>query len=182
MQRFPALGVPERPGCESGSQASHSARCPSPRCIHLGAIAASPRCQSSATCAERQEPARNSHACSAAPASLQCNDGEVRRIRTPSVALITSAPRSPDEEFLHRRRRYTVMMSLRVVCLIAAALTYSISLWLALALIAGGAVLPWCAVLIANDGPPRKRRAPVAHPPTAARELPSPPPERIIEY
>jgi hypothetical protein len=106
----------------------------------------------------------------------------VRRIRTPSVALITSAPRSPDEEFLHRRRRYTIMMSLRIVCLIAAALTYTVSLWLALALIAGGAVLPWCAVLIANDGPPRKRRPPVAHPSAATRQLPAAPPERIIDY
>jgi hypothetical protein len=74
------------------------------------------------------------------------------------------------------------MMALRVVCLIAAALTYSLSLWLALALIAGGAVLPWCAVLIANDGPPRKRRPPVRHAPAAARQLPSAPPERIIDY
>jgi Protein of unknown function (DUF3099) len=118
----------------------------------------------------------------AAPAPYQCNDGEVRRIRTPNVALITSAPRSPDEEFTHRRRRYTVMMSLRVVCLIAAALTYSVSLWLALALIAGGAVLPWCAVLIANDGPPRKRRPPVARPSVPARQLPAAPSERIIEH
>ena len=53
------------------------------------------------------------------------------------------------------------MMALRIVCLLSAFFTYSISLWLALALIVGGAVLPWCAVLIANDGPARKRRAPL---------------------
>jgi len=79
--------------------------------------------------------------------------------------LITTAPRSPDYEFVHRRRRYTAMMGLRIVCLLGAVFTYSISLWLALALVIGGAALPWCAVLLANDGPPRQRR--VSLPPVA---------------
>jgi hypothetical protein len=73
-------------------------------------------------------------------------------------AVITSAPVSPDYEFSHRRRRYTMLMLLRIVCLLAAVSVYEFSLWLAVALVVGGAILPWCAVLIANDGPPRRRR------------------------
>jgi len=78
--------------------------------------------------------------------------------RATDAAVITSAPPSPDYEFSHRRRRYTILMGLRIVCLLAAVGVYELSLWLAVALVVGGAVLPWCAVLIANDGPPRKRR------------------------
>jgi hypothetical protein len=87
--------------------------------------------------------------------------------------VITSAPPSPDYEFTHRRRRYTIMMGLRVVCLLAAVLTYQFSLWLAIFLVIGGAILPWCAVLIANAGPPRKRlpRLPAVTP-SSGPELP----------
>jgi Protein of unknown function (DUF3099) len=92
--------------------------------------------------------------------------------RSSDAVLITSAPQNPDHEFIHRRRRYTAMMALRVVCLLGAVCTYTISIWIALALVVGGAALPWCAVLIANDGPPRPRRpnrplAPVAPSPPA---------------
>jgi hypothetical protein len=90
--------------------------------------------------------------------------------RTADPAVITSAPISPDYEFTHRRRRYTMLMVLRLVCLLAAVLVYEFSLLLAVALVVGGAILPWCAVLIANDGPPRKRRAPVR--PVASQSLP----------
>ncbi len=65
------------------------------------------------------------------------------------------------------------MMALRVVCLIGAVFTYSLSLWLALFFIVGGAALPWCAVLIANDGPPRRRRAVLPRvAPQRTRQLP----------
>ncbi|MBV9593529.1 MAG: DUF3099 domain-containing protein [Actinobacteria bacterium] len=82
----------------------------------------------------------------------------MRRSRHPDVALITSAPTSPNDEYNRRRKRYALMMSARAVCVVLAALTYRFSIWLALALVVGGAVLPWCAVLIANDRPARKRR------------------------
>jgi hypothetical protein len=96
--------------------------------------------------------------------------------------LITSAPRSPDYEFIHRRRRYTAMMGLRVLCLLGAVFTYSVSLWLALFLIVGGAILPWCAVLIANDGPPRKRRADLPRvAPQRSPELPGQSPDWTID-
>jgi hypothetical protein len=77
--------------------------------------------------------------------------------------LITSAAQSSEREYNARRKKYALMMSLRAVCVIAAATTYRVSLWLALAFIVGGMVLPWCAVIIANDGPAKKRRPPVTY-------------------
>jgi Flp pilus assembly protein TadB len=81
----------------------------------------------------------------------------MRRSHTDEPALITSAPESPDADYDRRRRKYAIMMASRAVCVIAAACTYQISLWLALAFVVGGTVLPWCAVIIANDGPARKQ-------------------------
>ncbi|WAX57386.1 DUF3099 domain-containing protein [Jatrophihabitans cynanchi] len=81
----------------------------------------------------------------------------MRRVQRDQPALITTAHESADEEYDRRRKRYAIMMGIRAVCVLAAALTYRVSIWLALAFLVGGAVLPWCAVLIANDGPPRKR-------------------------
>lgn len=82
----------------------------------------------------------------------------MHRSRGEQPALITTAPQNNDDEFDRRRKRYAVMMGLRALCVLGAALTYHISLVLALAFIVGGAVLPWCAVLIANDRPPKKRQ------------------------
>lgn len=69
--------------------------------------------------------------------------------------LITDAARSYEDEFQARRRRYSIMMSLRVPCLVLAAVFYQIP-WLAAGLIIISIPLPWCAVLIANDRLPRK--------------------------
>ena len=73
--------------------------------------------------------------------------------------LITTARESSEAEYQHRRRKYAVMMSLRALAVIGAAVCYQVSIWLAIALVIAGAVLPWCAVIIANDGPPKKKRA-----------------------
>lgn len=83
----------------------------------------------------------------------------MRRAHADEPLLITSAPESSDDEYDRRRKKYAIMMSLRAVCVIAAASTYRVSIVLALAFVAAGMVLPWCAVLIANDKP-AKRRAP----------------------
>jgi hypothetical protein len=83
----------------------------------------------------------------------------MRRTRTDTPVVITTAPENVDVEFEHRRRRYAVMMALRALCVIAAALTYRFSVILALVFVVGGAVLPWCAVILANDRPPRRGQA-----------------------
>ncbi|MGI8762137.1 MAG: DUF3099 domain-containing protein [Jatrophihabitantaceae bacterium] len=87
----------------------------------------------------------------------------MRRHHADQPALITTAPQSSDHEFDRRRKRYAVMMGLRAVCVLGAALTYRESLVLALVFVIAGAVLPWCAVIIANDGPPKKRRKATAY-------------------
>lgn len=69
--------------------------------------------------------------------------------------LITDAAQSYEDEFQARRRRYSIMMALRVPCLVLAAVFYHTP-WLAAGLILISIPLPWCAVLIANDRLPRK--------------------------
>jgi Protein of unknown function (DUF3099) len=101
----------------------------------------------------------------------------MRRPRADDPVLITTAPETNDYEFERRRRKYAIMMGLRAVCVIAAACTYQLSIWLALAFIAGGVVLPWCAVVIANDGPPRKTATPVEYRPDLRTERALPPGE-----
>jgi len=74
---------------------------------------------------------------------------------TERPVLITAAARSLDEEFADRKRKYIIMMSCRFPCLILAGVFYH-TWWLALALILLSVPLPWVAVLVANDRPPRK--------------------------
>jgi Protein of unknown function (DUF3099) len=94
------------------------------------------------------------------------------------AVLITTVPESRDHEFGRRKRRYTYLMGLRVVCVIGLATTYRISIWLAVAFVIAGAALPWCAVLIANDRPAKKalRLSPFSSRP-AQPALPPPEPK-----
>ena len=78
------------------------------------------------------------------------------RIPADRPTLITEAPVNADDEFDRRRKRYLVMMALRAVCIVGAASTFSISGWLAAGFVAAALVLPWSAVLIANDRPPKQ--------------------------
>ena len=81
----------------------------------------------------------------------------MRRSRSEDPVLITTAPESADDGYDRRRKKYAIMMGLRAVCVLAAALTYTVSIFLALAFVVGGIVLPWCAVIIANDRPAKRR-------------------------
>lgn len=78
--------------------------------------------------------------------------------------LITDARPSADAQLRSRQRRYLTMMAVRVVCLIVGAVLAGADvplLWLWLSVCAVAAVLlPWLAVLIANDGPPRQQHRP----------------------
>ena len=69
--------------------------------------------------------------------------------------LITDAQRSYEEELATRKRRYGIMMGLRVPFLVMAAIFYQTP-WLAATLIVMSIPLPWMAVIIANDRLPRK--------------------------
>jgi Protein of unknown function (DUF3099) len=76
--------------------------------------------------------------------------------------LITAA--APSYEVQHRRRvrKYLTIMSFRIPALLLAAFAYG--LWhnglISLAIVAASIPLPWVAVLIANDRPPRRADEP----------------------
>jgi len=69
--------------------------------------------------------------------------------------LITEAQPSLDEQLSARRTKYLIMMSVRIVCLVLAATFYHTP-WLMAIFVVGAVALPWMAVLIANDRPPKK--------------------------
>jgi hypothetical protein len=78
--------------------------------------------------------------------------------RHESPVLITGAALSPAEEFAARRRRYSLIMSMRIPCLVVAGVLALGFGWTiaAAVLVVASVPLPWIAVLIANDAPPRK--------------------------
>ncbi|MDG3016574.1 DUF3099 domain-containing protein [Speluncibacter jeojiensis] len=85
--------------------------------------------------------------------------------RTPDdkrPVLITEAQASFEEQQRARIRKYSIMMGVRIPALVLAALAYTTwhNGWIALAIIAVSIPLPWMAVLIANDRPPRTKDEP----------------------
>lgn len=76
--------------------------------------------------------------------------------------LITAAAPAYEEQHRRRVRKYLTLMAFRVPALILAALAYG--QWhnglISLAIIAVSLPLPWIAVLIANDRPPRSAEEP----------------------
>lgn len=106
----------------------------------------------------------------------------MRHPRDDRPVLITDAPENLDDEFDRRRKRYALMMAGRALCVIAAAVTYQFSWILAIALVVGGTVVPWCAVIIANDRPPKKARRTMRRHVSAPEERALPPgTQRTIE-
>ena len=75
--------------------------------------------------------------------------------RDDTPVLITAAERSYDDQHAARKRKYLIMMALRVPFLFLAFAFYQ-TWWLALGFVVLSIPLPWIAVLIANDRPPRK--------------------------
>jgi len=80
--------------------------------------------------------------------------------------LITNAARSQEDQLRTRQIRYDTMMGIRSLCLILGAILIRVQppllgLWLILC-VAGMVFLPWFAVMIANDRPPKSRANPAA--------------------
>jgi len=97
--------------------------------------------------------------------------------------LITEAEPSLDDQLAARRRRYGIMMATRAVCLVLAALFYR-TWWLLAIFVLGAVVLPWMAVIMANDRPPKKARKINRYGghPDPGRAIAAPPGEgRVIE-
>jgi hypothetical protein len=76
--------------------------------------------------------------------------------------LITAASLPYEEEHRQRVRKYLTLMTIRIPALILAAVAYGI--WhnglISLLIVAASIPLPWIAVLIANDRPPRRAEEP----------------------
>ncbi|MGA9493663.1 MAG: DUF3099 domain-containing protein [Mycobacterium sp.] len=76
--------------------------------------------------------------------------------------LITAAAPSYEVQHRQRVRKYLTIMSFRIPALLLAAVAYG--MWhnglISLAIIAVSIPLPWIAVLIANDRPPRRADEP----------------------
>ncbi len=85
--------------------------------------------------------------------------------------LITRAAHSYEEQHRQRVRKYLTLMSWRIPAFIGAAVAYGI--WhnglLSLAILAASIPLPWMAVLIANDRPPRTAEEPRRFPDAPSR-------------
>lgn len=79
------------------------------------------------------------------------------RDHEPDTVLITEAQASFDEQHRARVKKYSILMACRIPALIAAAIVYSATglWWISLLIVAASIPLPWMAVLIANDRPPR---------------------------
>ena len=105
------------------------------------------------------------------------------RSRRPEPVLITEAAPSLSEQHAARKRRYVLTMAVRAVGLVLAAVFYQV-LWLAIIFAILGTVLPWVAVMMANDRPPKKKLDVNRYtPPRPDRILENPArPGRIIEH
>lgn len=107
--------------------------------------------------------------------------------RRAEPVLITDAAEDPESELRRREIRYVAMMLFRALCLIAAAVVTVQKpplwgLWAGLCVL-GAVVLPWLAVVIANDRPRRKRQpipTPTPHLPNQTA-LPVVPHDRVID-
>ena len=86
--------------------------------------------------------------------------------------LITRAAPAYEEQHRQRVRKYLTIMSFRIPALVLAAIAYGI--WhnglISLAILVASIPLPWIAVLIANDRPPRRPEEPRRY--DATRRIP----------
>lgn len=108
----------------------------------------------------------------------------------PRPILITDAEESLDKQRHSREIRYVTMMGLRALCLILAAILAVqqvplLPLWLALCGL-GMVLLPWIAVLIANDRPVKaehrwRHKPPAAGPANDPKALPTQPTGKTID-
>lgn len=75
---------------------------------------------------------------------------------TSRPVLITGARESYQDELAARKKRYFLLMSIRIPALLLAAGSMAIwhNPWIAFAIVVGSIPIPWIAVIGANDRPP----------------------------
>ncbi|SDE66514.1 Protein of unknown function [Blastococcus fimeti] len=93
--------------------------------------------------------------------------------------LITEAQVSQVDQHAARKKRYALTMLVRGISLVLAAVFYQ-TVWLMLIFAFLGTILPWIAVIMANDRPPKKRQHVNRYVAGPDRQLESKP-HRIIE-
>jgi len=101
------------------------------------------------------------------------------RPRRAEPVLITEAQVSQVDQHAARKKRYAITMLVRTICLIFAAVFYQ-TVWLMIILAVLGTILPWVAVIMANDRPPKKRQEVNRYQARPDRQLESRP-HRVIE-
>ncbi len=96
------------------------------------------------------------------PPPPRSEGGFFRAPKQDAPVLITEAAPSLEQQHRDRVRRYMLLMGFRIPCLVLAAGAYG--LWhnalISLAIIGVSVPLPWIAVLVANDRPPRRKDEP----------------------
>ena len=75
----------------------------------------------------------------------------------PEVAVVTAARLSHTDDITLRQRRYVLTQSVRIVCVVAAALLPVALFWKGVFML-GAVALPWFGVVMANAGPTVSRR------------------------
>ncbi|SCX57008.1 Protein of unknown function [Klenkia marina] len=70
--------------------------------------------------------------------------------------LITEAQPSLGDQHAARKKRYVITMGIRIVSVVLAAAFYQ-TVWLMAVFAVLGTILPWIAVVMANDRPPKKK-------------------------
>jgi len=101
------------------------------------------------------------------------------RPRRAEPVLITEAQVSQVDQHAARKKRYAITMLVRTICLLFAAVFYQ-TVWLMIILAVLGTILPWFAVIMANDRPPKKQQQVNRYAARPDRQLESRP-HRVIE-
>lgn len=95
----------------------------------------------------------------------------------PEVQSITSAPQSRSDSMAHRQKVYVIQMAARFVLFVVTVVTWDrVPLWASLTIAVGAVVLPYTAVLLANE--PRTTRG-TATPVSRPEIGPSPPHDHL---
>ena len=71
--------------------------------------------------------------------------------------LITEAQPSHFDEQAARKKRYVLTMACRMVAVVLAVVIAPVGIWFSAVFIVLGTFLPWVAVMMANDAPPKKK-------------------------
>lgn len=79
------------------------------------------------------------------------------RSGSPAVTVVTTAGISHTDDIALRQRRYVIMQSLRLLCVVLATMLPVPLAWKGV-LIFGAVALPWFGVVMANAGPTVSRR------------------------